>query len=98
VARQDRVAIIQLIAAGAPVVHAKHGVGEVSERFQVFKVIEAAAPARILVDLLEGDDVRLKFVEEFGDLLEIALETPFAVQPWNGDSPRPCAILNVTIR
>jgi len=86
-ARKDRVAIVQLVSARAPIVHAKHGVWKVSERIQVIKVIEAAAPARILVDFLERDDVGFKFVEEFRDLLEIALEASFAVQPLERRQP-----------
>jgi hypothetical protein len=86
-ARQDRVAIVQLITAGAPIVHAKYGVWKVNERIQVLQVIEAAAPARILVDFLEGDDVGLKLVEELRDLLEVALEASPAVQPLERRQP-----------
>ena len=60
---------------------------EVSKRIQVTEVIEAAAPARVLVDFLKGNDVGFEFVEEFRDLLEIALEAAPAVQPLEWRQP-----------
>jgi hypothetical protein len=69
--REHRVAVVEMEAAGATVVNPERGMRQSRVFPEKRQMIEASAPAGILVDFLQGHDVRIEPLDELGDLGEI---------------------------
>jgi hypothetical protein len=69
--REHRVAVVEMEAAGATVVNPERRMRQSRVLPKKRQVIEASAPPGILVDFLQGHDVRIEPLDELGDLGEI---------------------------
>lgn len=65
--REHRVAVIEMETAGATVVNPKRGMRQPRVFPKKRQVIEASAPARILIDFLQRHNIRIEPLDELGD-------------------------------